>query len=428
VLSSENSRQIFFSNNKAVILLINPSDGLIIDASQGASQYYGYPLSDLLAMSIFEINTLSRAEIDIEMQRARDESKSHFDFRHRLASGEVHDVEVYSNPVSIEGQKFLFSVIHDVTQRKQAEAALQVSEQQKKLILDTVPDLIWLKDAEGTYLACNQVFERFFGAKEEKIIGKTDYDYVDTDLADSFRYHDKAAMEADLPVRNEEWITYAYDDHQALLETTKVPLKAEDGTVIGILGVGHDITERRKLEEEILNLALTDPLTGLANRNQFHQRFKDAIALAQRQGCMIGLMMLDLDKFKPVNDTYGHPIGDALLIWVADTLQKISRDTDTVARLGGDEFSIIVVNPENRDVLGVLAERVISALSAKVNIMGHDIQIGTSVGIATIPENGDTDIDIMRKADKALYAAKEAGRNIYRFFDPEKDGDGDYQN
>ena len=189
------------------------------------------------------------------------------------------------------------------------------------------------------------------------------------------------------------------------------------------IGIIRDITERRKAEEEIRRLALTDPLTGLANRNQFHQKFEDAIKLARRQESTIGLMMLDLDKFKPVNDTYGHPVGDALLNWVSETLQDMSRNTDTVARLGGDEFAIIVVDPENQDVLGLLAERIVTALSATTNIMGHDLQIGTSIGIADFPDHGETIDDIMGKADKALYAAKKAGRNTFRFFDPDMENE-----
>ena len=405
-----------FADNKAVVLLIDPNGGNIIDASLGACEYYGYALSELSTMNISEINTFSSAEILAEMQRAESECNNYFIFRHRLSSGKIRDVEVYSSPVSINGQKRLFSVIQDITNRKQAELALRMSEQRMKLILDAVPDLIWLKDTEGVYLACNPMFERFFGAKEAEIVGKTDYDFVGTDLADFFRQHDEKAMVADLPLRNEEWITFANGDYQALLETTKTSVKSKDGTVLGTLGIGHDITEKHRLEEELRKQALTDPLTKLANRNQFHQRFKDAITLAGRQGSMIGLMILDLDMFKLVNDTYGHQTGDALLIWVADTLQEMSRDTDTVARLGGDEFAIIVVNPENRDALSLMAKRAIRALSTKVNIMGHDLQISASIGIANIPENGDTDDKITGKADKALYAAKKAGRNTFCFF------------
>ncbi|MCP4297123.1 MAG: GGDEF domain-containing protein [Proteobacteria bacterium] len=135
---------------------------------------------------------------------------------------------------------------------------------------------------------------------------------------------------------------------------------------------------------------------------------------------MIGLMLLDLDKFKPVNDTYGHPVGDALLKWVSERLSATSRETDTVARLGGDEFALILIDPENREVMCKLAERVIDALSIKVNIMGCDLQISTSIGISYYPNHGNNIDDMVGKADQALYAAKKGGRGIYHFFDPER--------
>ncbi len=154
----------------------------------------------------------------------------------------------YQPDASIGG---LITYTEVITERKLAELARQASEEQKRLIIETVPDLIWLKCVEGKYLACNKIFERFFGATEDGIIGKTDYDFVDKELANSFRKHDKAAMDADQPLRNEEWITFADDGHSALLETTKTPLKDGAGKVIGVLGIGRDITERKRAEDAL---------------------------------------------------------------------------------------------------------------------------------------------------------------------------------
>jgi len=134
-------------------------------------------------------------------------------------------------------------------QRKLAE--LKVSEERFRTLVNTIPDLIWLKDADGIYLSCNRMFERFFGAVEEEIVGKSDYDFVDRDLADSFREHDRTAMAAGKPTSNEEWITFADDGHRALLETTKTPMYDAEGTLIGVLGVARDITERKRAADEL---------------------------------------------------------------------------------------------------------------------------------------------------------------------------------
>ena len=141
-----------------------------------------------------------------------------------------------------------------IQSRRQAGDRLYESEKRFRTLLDTIPDLIWLKDADGVYLSCNRVFERFFGAKEADIVGKTDYDFVDKDLADFFREHDCKAMAAGGPSSNEEWVTFADDGHSALLYTTKIPMFESGGTLIGVLGVGRDITDLNHAQEEKIKL------------------------------------------------------------------------------------------------------------------------------------------------------------------------------
>jgi PAS domain S-box-containing protein len=145
---------------------------------------------------------------------------------------------------------WLITMRREIAERKRTEEALFKSERRFRILVDTIPDLIWLKDADGVYLSCNRMFERFFGAREADIVGKTDYDFVSKELADSFREHDLKAMAARNPSSNEEWITFADDGHQALLDTTKAPMYDSEGKLIGVLGVGHDITKRKRTDEE----------------------------------------------------------------------------------------------------------------------------------------------------------------------------------
>ena len=142
------------------------------------------------------------------------------------------------------------SVGRDITERKQIEEALSQSETYLRTLIHSIPDLVWLKDGGGVYLFCNSKFERFFGAKEKEIVGKTDYDFVAPDLADSFREHDKRAMAKGGPSINEEEVTYADDGHREILETIKTPIHGSDGRLIGVLGIARDITERKHAEEE----------------------------------------------------------------------------------------------------------------------------------------------------------------------------------
>ncbi len=146
---------------------------------------------------------------------------------------------------------YIDGIIQDITDRKRAEEALRKNEALLRTLIDTLPDLVWLKDPEGVYLTCNRRFEVFFGAKEAEIVGKTDYDFVDKDLADFFRRHDQAAMSAGKPTKNEEQVTFPSDGHQEILETIKTPIHGEAGTLIGVLGIGRDISERKRAEESL---------------------------------------------------------------------------------------------------------------------------------------------------------------------------------
>ncbi|MFA7402564.1 MAG: PAS domain-containing protein [Pelobacteraceae bacterium] len=166
----------------------------------------------------------------------------------------VFDVTV--SPLTAEEGRVIASVhiMRDVTSHKQAARLLAENEIRLRTLVQTIPDLVWLKDVDGVYLACNRMFERFFGAGEADIIGKTDYDFVDRELADFFREHDRKAMAAGEPSNNEEWITFADDGQQALLETIKTPMRDSNGRLIGVLGIARDITERKQAEENSLEM------------------------------------------------------------------------------------------------------------------------------------------------------------------------------
>ena len=303
-----------------------------------------------------------------------------------------------------------------VESRARAKDALKDAETKLKTILNTIPDLVWLKDADGVYVACNPRFESFVGKKEHEIIGMTDYDFFDKELADFFRKHDLYAIQnRDVNV-NEEAVVFASDGHQETLETTKTPVYDHLGNLIGVLGIGHDITKRKHAESEIKNYANYDQLTQLPNRRLFSDRLEQEVKRAQRESYLIALLFIDLDRFKEVNDTLGHEVGDQLLVEAAVRIKLCVRDYDTVARLGGDEFTVILSELLNISDIGRIAQDIIDRLTEPFILNDREVYISASIGIAIYPDDALTVADLIKHADQTMYAAKNDGRSCFRFF------------
>jgi PAS domain S-box-containing protein len=178
-------------------------------------------------------------------------SSVHFQSRHRRKDGTEFPVDITVRPMTISGIDLLYASSRDISEQKKAEMVLARERSMYRTLIDTLPDLIWLKDAAGVYVSCNKRFEQFFGAPESEINGKTDYDFVDKELADFFRMNDRKAMEKGGPSVSEEEVPFASDGHRELLEVTKTPMHDSNGGLIGVLGIGHDISAKRKTEIEL---------------------------------------------------------------------------------------------------------------------------------------------------------------------------------
>jgi len=303
-----------------------------------------------------------------------------------------------------------------VESRTRAKDALRDAETKLKTILNTIPDLVWLKDAEGMYLACNPRFESFIGKKEHEIIGMTDYDFFDKELADFFRKNDLLAIQEGVINANEEVITFANDSHQETLETTRTPMYDHMGKLVGVLGIGHDITKRKHAEFEIRNYANNDQLTQLPNRRLFHDRLEQEVKRAQREHYLVALLFIDLDRFKEVNDTLGHEVGDQLLVEAALRIKQCVRVYYTVARRGGDEFTVILSELLNISDIGRIAQDIIDKLTEPFILNDREVYISASIGIAIYPDDALNVADLIKHADQTMYAAKNDGRSCFRFF------------
>ena len=201
------------------------------------------------------------------------------------------------------------------------------------------------------------------------------------------------------------------------MDLTMTPMHAADGLFVVLL---HDITHHKLSEDALQRAAMIDPLTKIANRRHFDSFLEKEWQRAMRTGAPLSLVVLDVDHFKLYNDTLGHPAGDELIRQFGDRLTALLRGSDTVARLGGDEFAILVEGAAVADVR-TLATRILDEVRRPFGIMGAQVHVGVSIGVAISQDAVPGSLDLVRKADIALYSAKDAGRNTYHFFSPEMD-------
>lgn len=230
-------------------------DGIITSWNPGAEAIFGYTSEEAIGkpMGVLFPPDLANEEADILARIRAGETVDHFQTRRIRKDGRVIEISATVSPILDEQGKVIGAskIARDITESARAERTLSSERSILRTLIDTVPDLIWLKDSEGVYLRCNHRFEQFFGAREDEIVGKTDYDFVDRELADLFRAHDRAAMEKNGLSINEEEVCFASDSHREILETTKIPMWDPQGKLIGILGIGHDITERKRSERAL---------------------------------------------------------------------------------------------------------------------------------------------------------------------------------
>ncbi|AXL50333.1 hypothetical protein DSC91_002481 [Paraburkholderia caffeinilytica] len=304
----------------------------------------------------------------------------------------------------------------DITERKRMEELLAAREREFRSLAENLPDIIVRFDCEGRRTYVNGAHERFTGRPPETFLGKTVLE-ISAFSMDSSMYHAQIRQAIEMGREFDvEWNARGSDGVQRTFHTRLRLERDADGKVLGLLAVARDMTEVYEYRSKIHQLAYFDTLTGLANRAQFNECISQELQQAGQEGYRVGVLMMDLDRFKTINDTLGHAAGDQLLCEVARRIEAGVRATDTVARLGGDEF--IIVSPRVRDAVELrgLADRVLSAVAAPVQLDGRTLVVQASIGIAVYPDHGDGTEQLVRYADGALYRAKEAGRNNVQFY------------
>lgn len=405
--------QQFFQSALAVMLLIDPRDGRIVDANPAACSFYGYPYDELIARTITDINQSTQEETTAELARSLASGREQTVQRHRLKDGSLRSVEVYASPMHRDDRLLIYAIIHDVTERVEAERKLR----EAAAVFETTNEAIMITDGEGVIRRVNQAFTRMTGYSAAEAIGQTPR------LLKSDRHDEQffATMWERLRGQGrwegEVWNRRKNGEVFPVWQTISAVPDAAGGTA-GYVALAIDITQKKHDEDEIAFRANYDPLTSLPNRNLLAERLGQALKQARREGSRVAVMFIDLDFFKQVNDTLGHAVGDRLLQLVAERMRLCVRETDTIARLGGDEFVVVLTDIGESAPAGNVADKIIAQMNEPFDIEGNEIHIGASIGITLFPDDG-RDIDaLFRNADLAMYRAKALGRNNAQFFEP----------
>jgi len=290
---------------------------------------------------------------------------------------------------------------------------IRESESRLRTILDNEPECIKTINAGGLLSYINPAGLSMLEADSpEQVVGRPMLDFINPEYRSAYRdLHDRVLAGEKMQM---EFEVHCLKGGRRRMETHAVPI--DDRGAIVHLAVTRDITERKRMEQQLEHLAHYDALTSLPNRVLFSDRLQQALALVKRNGNHLAVMFIDLDRFKPINDTYGHGVGDLLLQEVAKRIKGSVRESDTVARIGGDEFIALLQNiKEGRDAKAV-AEKIRYALNEPFDIAGQSLGISSSIGIAVFPEHGRDEIELCRNADSAMYKAKGMGKGAVALF------------
>ncbi len=385
-------------------------DGNVLQVNEAYAEMSGYTVNELVSMHISQLEALeSGPQVKAHIVKIIAQGYDQFETRHRHKDGHIIDVDV-SAAFLPEFQQFCV-FCRDISGRKRIEQDLRIAaaafESQEAMVITNTESII---------LRINKAFYESTGYTEEEAVGRK-ISILKSGRHDTAFY--TAMWESLLTLgtwQGEIWDRRKNGEiYPKWLSITAV--RGSDGIVTHYVGTHTDITERKEAEQQIKQLAFYDPLTQLPNRRLLQERLKHGINMERRDGRQLGLLMLDLDRFKTINDSLGHLAGDELLQQVAERITSRLRDVDMVARLGGDEFVVLLEDIALPEDAARVAKEIITDLTKPFCLSHNDnVQIGVSIGISLYPQHGDSSELLMDHADAALYQAKDAGRGCFAYF------------
>jgi diguanylate cyclase (GGDEF)-like protein/PAS domain S-box-containing protein len=393
----------------------------IVACNAAAVSTLGYQnKTDLLSLQLANISPKYQPDGSLSLDKAKQMTVlalqgeiNRFEWEHQRLDGSCFPVEVTLARMDISGQQGVYAIWRDISERKQTEHKLRLTAQ----VFENVLEGILVTDLKGTIIDVNPAFSELTGYPREEVLGKN-ASLLKSEQQNPKIYKDMwAQLMTNKHWRGEIWNRKKNGDVFAELLTISAITDSKD-KVSHYVGIFSDITDKKKHQLELEKIAHFDPLTGVPNRVLLADRLHQALAHHQRTGKTLAICYLDLDSFKPINDTLGHEAGDILLKKISQRLIDAVRSDDTVARIGGDEFVLLMGDFDDTNEYELLLHRLINSIAEPCQIMGKNVQVTASIGVTFYPsDSADADL-LLRHADQAMYIAKTSGKSRYHIFDP----------
>ncbi len=344
-------------------------------------------------------------------QAVRRTGSLHYEATQRRGDGSVFPVEVHANYLAFEDQEFYIALVHDISARREVEDRLR----QSATVFDCSAEAIVITGPDGVVADVNAAFTGILGYTREEVVGRRP-NLWKSQLHDHAFYQRMWQSIAETGGWRGEIINRSKDGSITPALVTISAVRNAEGEIASYVAIYTDISQIKESQKQLAHLAQHDALTDLPNRVLFNERLEHCLERAARRGGRVGVIFVDLDHFKNVNDSLGHTFGDRLLVEVAQLLSAQLRGDDTVARIGGDEFTILIEEVDERHDIVAVLEKIIEAFDREFLLGDARVRVTPSLGIAVSPDDGSDADMLMRNADAAMYRAKSLGRNNYQFY------------
>lgn len=411
-LREEHFRNLAEASFEAIVL---SSDGIICDCNERAVELSGYNRDELLGLPLY--NLFDYRYHELIHQHVSSGFDQPYEVEGVRKDGSRCLLEVRGKSFQSGRHSMRASSMRDITLRRLEDARLR----KLSAAVEHSPASIVITDTLGVIEYVNPAFSRLTGYSIEEVLGHNPRILKAGDQSDEF-YREMWETVA----QGQEWRGEFHNkrkDGSLFWEIASIsPITDTNGLITHYVAVKENITERKELQERLEQMAQFDMLTGLPNRRMFLDRLAQTVAVAKRSGQRFGLLFVDLDGFKRINDLYGHEAGDRVLKTVAARLSACIRISDTAGRIGGDEFTVILGALTRYSDAGQVAEKILLALRRPITLPnGQQDSIGSSIGISVFPEDAEDGDGLLATADDAMYEVKRSGKNNYRFYQNRED-------